>query len=131
MGSGRKHKICLIVFLIFLISCSTIGVRKKTGPLLKEEVYGQLKKISPKLEKCYERTIIDKNGFYGKGILILKIDKSGNIADYNWKPQPPDNFVICTDSIIKSIKFRLLPDTVKIELPVSFIISVEDEYEIK
>ena len=130
MGSGRKHKICIILFLFSLFSCIHT-VEKTPVPLKNGEVIKEMKKIYPELVKCYERTITGKNGFYGKGLLTLKINKNGDIKEYEWKPQPPDNFVICTDRTIKSLHFRKLPDSVKIELPVSFIISVEDKYEIK
>jgi len=133
MGSGRKYKICIILFLFitFFVSCASNKIKKETGELKNNEVRREFLKIMPKLEKCYEKTIIDKNGFYGKGILFLEIGKNGRTTNYKWKPTPPDNFIICTDSIVKNITFRELPDTVKIELPVSFIISVEDKDEIK
>ena len=129
MGTGRKHKICVVFLLVsvFLISCAANNIKKESEPLKNIEVTNEFKKIMPKLEDCYKNTIVGKKGFYGKGLLVLKIGKDGKVNNYNWKPVPPDNFIICTDTVIKNIRFRKLPDTVRLEIPVSFVISVEDK----
>ena len=127
MERSRRSASALLI-LLFVIGCAHTKLEeKKPEPLKYEEIQEKINRVYPELILCYHQSLKNKKIFYGRAMLTIKINKTGKIVSIAWKPEPPLDFKECSWNVLKEIKFRRLPDTVRIELPIKFTLEMEEK----